>query len=78
MKIAFALALLSTCVLALGCARTDTATQAARVLALQKEVEPLVAPLQSKSPGSSRNGRHHALASQFLHESIQEARIHRL
>ena len=47
MKNHFALALLSICVLAIGCARTDTATQEARVLALQKEVEPLVAPLQS-------------------------------
>src|SRR5690348_14499238 len=47
MKIVFALVLLGTSVLALGCARTDTATQTARVLALQKEVEPLVAPLQS-------------------------------
>ncbi len=51
MKTALALALLSACMLNVGCTTKDiakdTATQAARLLALQKEVEPLAAPLQS-------------------------------
>jgi len=47
MKTVFALALLSACMLAVGCTTKDAATEADRILALQKEVEPLVAPLQS-------------------------------
>jgi hypothetical protein len=47
MKTVFAVTLLSVCLVAAGCTTKDTATEADRILALQKEVEPLVAPLQS-------------------------------
>ena len=47
MKTVLAFALLSACMLDVGCTTKDTATEADRILALQKEVEPLVAPLQS-------------------------------
>ena len=47
MKTVLAFALLSACMLDVGCTTKDTATDADRILALQKEVEPLVAPLQS-------------------------------
>ncbi len=41
MKTVLALALLSACMLNMGCTTKDTATEADRILALQKEVEPL-------------------------------------
>jgi hypothetical protein len=47
MKTVLAFALLSACMLDVGCTTKDTATDADRILALQKEVETLVAPLQS-------------------------------
>ena len=47
MKTLLALVILSTWALALGCNRTDIPTQETRIVALQKEVEPLVAPLRS-------------------------------
>lgn len=47
MKIIFALALLSACAPAVADTAADIAAQEARIAALRKEVEPLVAPLQT-------------------------------
>ena len=47
MKIIFIIVVLSACVLGIGSTKADIATQENRIEALRKEVEPLVAPLQS-------------------------------